>query len=209
MLLIQKINAVSAWRETFLKLFYEGEETDNSFYFRDELVVIELEHPSIEPSDARFPMPQEELDVINRFIVSGDDEESVSHEWTKLYFHRMFDEPHSQVRYIIERLKDGELERPALMSLWDKTIDQDQIVSPCTLVIWARKKHEKLELHVHAHSSDAYKKLLMNLQEFVALHCHLAELSQLAVGRYYHVIDSCHIHHADLQNATNLAAQLV
>jgi thymidylate synthase len=52
---------------------------------------------------------------------------------------------------------------------------------------------------VHAHSSDAYKKLLMNLQEFISLHQFLAEKLQLEMGTYYHFLDSCHIHREDIE----------
>ena len=53
------------------------------------------------------------------------------------------------------------------ISIWDKSIDQTSDISPCTQILWFRKKFNKLEMHTHAHSSDAYKKLLMNIQEFV------------------------------------------
>jgi thymidylate synthase len=199
MLIIQTKNAVAAWRQTLVTLFASGSETDNRKYFRDEMVVIELDEPGIEPSDPLFPMPQQDLAVINRFIWSGENEEVVSHEWTKLYHHRMFDEPHNQVAYMLAKLALAEPTGEAQMSLWEKSVDHYQEISPCTLVIWGRKKHEALELHVHAHSSDAYKKLLMNLQEFISLQQYLASQLKLKMGKYYHVLDSCHIHSEDEQ----------
>lgn len=197
-------SAKAAWRQTLLRLLALS-DTDNQTYFRDEMVLIEIEAPQLEQSDPLFPMAQSDLDTINRFIVSGENEAQVVHEWTKLYFHRLFDEPASQIEYILSKLSGNEPRSETIMSLWDKTIDQKAEISPCTLVIWARKKNNRLELHVHAHSSDAYKKLLMNLQEFIALHHYLAARLNIAVGKYCHVIDSCHIHRQDTDVSFALA----
>lgn len=204
MLIIQAQNASAAWRTTLTRLFLEGGETDNQKYYRDEPTAIELSHPTVEPADPLFPMSAKDLNTINRYIHSGADEDNVSHEWTKLYYHRMFDEPHSQVKYVLEKLRLPEPVGEAQMSLWDKSIDQEQEISPCTQIIWARKKHGRLEVHTHAHSSDAYKKLLMNLQEFISLQHYLAQELKLAVGKYYHFLDSCHIHTGDKDAAKKL-----
>jgi thymidylate synthase len=208
MLLIHANNAVAAWRDTLVRLFRTGASTDNEKYFRDELVVIALENPGLERCDPLFPMPAKELDIINRFITTGENEANVCHEWTKLYFHRMFDEPHNQVKYVLEKLQLDEPVGEAMMSIWEKSVDQYEEVSPCTLVLWARKKHGKLEMHVHAHSSDAYKKLLMNLQEFIAVQKYLAEQLKMPVGRYYHILDSCHIHGEDRQVSEQLVEKI-
>ena len=55
---------------------------------------------SNEKKDSKFPIIQEDIDIINKFIISGESEELVCHEWTKLYYHRLFDEPNSQIEYI-------------------------------------------------------------------------------------------------------------
>jgi thymidylate synthase len=207
MLIVHADNAVAAWRTTLTRLLQEGSTTDNQKYYRDEPVVIELTSPSVEVADPLFPMSQKDLDTINDFIHSGANEDNVTHEWTKLYYHRMFDEPNSQVKYILKKLSLSEPVGEAQISLWDKTIDQEQEISPCTQIIWARKKHDRLEVHVHAHSSDAYKKLLMNLQEFISLQHHLASQLNLQPGKYYHFLDSCHIHTEDVELSKQLVQQ--
>lgn len=187
-----------AWKETFLRLFEEGNTTDNEKYFRDEVAIIHITNPTLEKIDPLFPMSQEEVDTINRFIITGENEEKIRHEWTKLYYHRMFDEPHSQIEYLIQFLQERPLEGEAIISLWDKYKDQQVKIAPCTIAIWGRVKFGALELHVHAHSSDAYKKLFMNIQEFVSVQVYLAQRLHVTVGNYYHIIDSCHIHTSDL-----------
>jgi thymidylate synthase len=187
-----------AWRATFNSLYSDGTETGNDQYFRDEVVLIEIENPVVEPADPRFPMKQDDLDIINKFIYTGEDEDRVIHDWTKLYYHRTFDEPHSQIKFLIKNLNPENPVGEAQISMWDKNIDQNQDVSPCTQIIWARIKHGKLELHVHAHSSDVYKKLLMNILEFVSLQYYIAGQVGVPVGKYYHFLDSGHLHSKDI-----------
>jgi thymidylate synthase len=187
-----------AWRATFTSLYNEGKDTGNDKYLRDEVVLIEIQDPIVEIADSRFPMKQEDLDIINRFIYTGKNENKVIHDWTKLYYHRAFDEPNSQIEFLISNLDQQHPVGEAQISMWDKNVDQGQKVSPCTQIIWARIKQGKLELHVHAHSSDAYKKLLMNILEFVSLQHYIAKRVGVPVGKYYHFLDSGHLHHKDL-----------
>jgi len=197
-----------AWRNTFTTLYDTGDETGNAKYFRDEIALIEITSPVVEPADARFPMQQADLDVINRFIYTGEYEDKVVHDWTKLYYHRAFDQPNSQIEFLISNLNQERPVGEAQISMWDKNIDQGQSVSPCTQIIWARIKHGKLELHVHAHSSDVYKKLLMNILEFVSLQHYIAEQVGVPVGKYYHLLDSGHLHVKDKDAITALRGQL-
>lgn len=187
------------WRSTFILLCDNGTETGNDKYFRDEVVLIEIENPIVELADTHFSMKQEDLDVINKFIYTGENEDKVIHDWTKLYYHRAFDEPNSQIEFLISKLDSKQPTGETQISMWDKNVDQDQEVSPCTQIIWARIKHGKLELHVHAHSSDVYKKLLMNILEFVSLQYYIAERVGIPVGKYYHFLDSGHLHNKDLE----------
>lgn len=197
-----------AWRQAFTQLYDSGQETNNDRYFRDELMVISVTQPELEPIDPLFPMPQEDISLINHFITTGENEEQVVHEWTKLYFHRMFDRPHSQIEYFISKLQSSIPKGDALMSLWEKSVDQTADINPCTQVVWGRIKQGALELHVHAHSSDAYKKLLMNMQEFIAIQHYVAGRLNISVGPYYHILDSCHFHWKDVEAAKELRGKM-
>jgi thymidylate synthase len=208
MLQIKATSANEAWRTTLKTVYSQGEVTDNDKYYRDEVVLIEISHPVVEPADQNFPMTQTDLDIINHYIYTGEKEDKVVHEWTKLYYHRAFDEPNSQIEFLIRNLKTGKPVGEAQISMWDKNADQDQKVSPCTQIIWARIKHGKLELHVHAHSSDAYKKLLMNILEFISLQRYIADRAGVPVGKYYHFLDSCHVHNKDLDAVKEVLAKL-
>lgn len=204
MIQIVSDTANEAWIETFRAIYDKGTDTDNTRYFRDEVVLIEITKPELLPADGRFPMSQAEINTINEYIVSGKNEDKVTHEWTKLYHHRAFDSPNSQVEFLLRKLNADRPAGETQISMWDKNIDQDQEISPCTQIVWARIKHGKLELHVHANSSDAYKKLLMNMLEFISLQHYLAKRAGLRVGSYIHFLDSCHFHNKDLDNIREL-----
>jgi thymidylate synthase len=208
MIQISASSANEAWTKTFHALLEEGMDTGSEKYLRDEVVLIEITNPKVIPADARFPMSQQDLDVINRYIYTGENEENVVHEWTKLYYHRAFDEPNSQIEFLIDGLNQDWPVGETQISMWDKNIDQSQKVAPCTQIIWARIKHGKLELHVHANSSDAYKKLLMNMLEFISLQYYIAERVGVPVGTYYHFLDSCHLHAIDTGAIQHLAETL-
>lgn len=208
MIHVTATSANQAWIETFKQLHNKGDVTGNDKYLRDEVTLIEISNPKVVTADPRFPMSQTDIDVINHYIVSGDNEEDVTHEWTKLYHHRAFDQPNSQIEFLISKLNPDHPAGEAQISMWDKNIDQGADVSPCTQIIWARIKHGQLELHVHANSSDAYKKLLMNILEFIALQEYIAKRVGLSPGKYYHFIDSCHLHNKDTQAIKSLLTSI-
>lgn len=208
MILIQASTANEAWKKALTTVYHDGTDTGTEKYYRDEVTLIEIAEPAVTPADPNFPMAQADLDVINRYIYTGENEDKVVHDWTKLYYHRAFDQPNSQVEFMISNLRSGKPVGETQISMWDKNVDQDQKVSPCTQIIWARIKHGKLELHVHAHSSDAYKKLLMNILEFISLQHYIAGRVGVPVGKYYHFLDSCHIHNKDLEAVKEVIAKL-
>ena len=108
-----------AWRKAFTTLFELGGKTDNQKYFSDELIVFEIEDNDTSSFDPLFPMSAKDLNVICDFIVTGDREDEVVHETTKIYYHRMFDEPRSQVEYMVKVLNYDEPMGDAQISLWD------------------------------------------------------------------------------------------
>jgi thymidylate synthase len=196
-----------AWQVALREIFMIPTESDSSRYYQDMPTIISIDSPVMEPIHPNFPMKQDDIDIINNYIVSGEQEELVVHEWTKLYHHRMFDEPYSQIEYVIKLLSQEEQRGGCQISMWEKEVDQTGSINPCTQIIWARRKGRALELHVHAHSSDAYKKLLMNIQEFVAVQHFLASRTGLSVGRYIHFIDSCHVYRDDVDAVAQVINQ--
>jgi thymidylate synthase len=107
------------------------------------------------------------------------------------------------MQYLLEELQKKEPSGTAQISMWDKLLDQKNKISPCVQIIWCRIKNNQLEMHVHAYSSDTYNKLLMNMQEFISLQAYIAKTLKIKIGKYFHIIYSCHIHCRD-QEKVNL-----
>ncbi|MDQ6985933.1 MAG: thymidylate synthase [Candidatus Dojkabacteria bacterium] len=200
MITINEDNSISkVWRKTLATLLDSNQNADNKKYFRDSPALITLENSSHIEYDNLFPMGKKDLEIINNYIYSGENEELVVHEWTKIYHHRIFDQPNSQIEFMIKKLKEKLPTGESQISIWDKNIDQDSKISPCTQILWARIKDDTLEWHTHAHSSDAYKKIFMNISEFVSLQYYVAKKVGVKPGKYIHFIDSLHIHWKDLE----------
>jgi len=204
MIIIKAENSNEAWRKTLVEIFKSGVDTDNQKYYKDELTLIEIDNPKLMTPDELFPMDKTDLEIIYKYITSGEHENKVIHEWSKIYRHRIYDQPNSQFDFFIKKLKEKLPVGETQISIWDKSLDQTSKITPCTQIIWGRIKHGKLEFHVHANSSNAYNKLLLNIQEFIAMQNYVADILKVQVGKYFHFIDSCHIYHDDLEKVKEL-----
>lgn len=140
MIIIDAVTTNDAWRKTFRELYLHEGLADNNKYYKDSLAIIHITSPGLEVKDTLFPMSQNDIDVINKYVVTGDNEDKVNHEWTKLYYHRMFDEPHSQIEFMIHKLQESLPVGEALISMWKKEVDQMAKISPCTEIVWGRVK---------------------------------------------------------------------
>ena len=117
------------WRKAVKELMENGYTPQDNRFIKMESMTIEIENPKIEDIDEYFPMTQKDISIINNYITTGENEEKVCHEWTILYYHRLFDEPDSQIEYIIKRIKSG---RAGIASNWLKQ-DQYSKIKPCMM----------------------------------------------------------------------------
>lgn len=195
MLFIQENNTNSAWKSALKKLYEYGYNPQDIRHFKMETMVIEMNSPQIYESDILFPISQNDMNIINNFIITGENENEVCHEWTKLYYHRLFDEPNSQMEYIIKRIKK---DRVGIACNWIKE-DQDKEVKPCMLSITASRENGKLNFQLHSRACNIYNKLLMNLQEFITVQKYIAQRCNLEIGRFLMFIDYAQISAADVK----------
>lgn len=195
-LFIEAKTANEAWNSALITL-RDKYQIKSGKYFAESSCLFNLSNPELEAVPSKFPMNQMDMDVICSFMINGLDEDSVSHEWSKLYYKRITESPNSQLTYMIDKLKEDPESGRAVVSLWDKNRDQKGNIVPCTIYLWAKVLDKKLEFHVHARASDAYSKLLMNLNQFISIQLHIANELQVGVGKYVHFIDSCHIQKDD------------
>ena len=200
MIIVTENDLNKAWKTSLKKLYLEGNKPQDERFFKIDTLVIELKSPKITKPDKLFPISEKDINIINNFIISGENEEQVCHEWTKLYYHRLFDGPNSQIEYIINRIQK---DRVGIACNWIKD-DQNSKIKPCMLSITASNENGKLNFQLHARACNIYNKLLMNLQEFVTVQQYIATQLNLTLGKFTMFIDYAQISKKDVINIENI-----
>mgnify|MGYP001565689154 CR=1 FL=1 len=206
MLHIKANTIAAAWRMSLVKLYNEGKIFENGEIFRDSTLTIEVKDVYSDLFDDTFPMTQGQVEAISHYLTTGEGEEDVIHEWTKLYRKRLFDNKPNQIEKIIEYLTNKLQGKRAQASIWDSSIDFTGNIAPCLQVLWFQVVDEKLDVHVHMRASDCYGKLLMNMHEFTALQKAVAEKLGREAGIYKQFIDTCHFNMKDKPMIDNVVS---
>jgi len=198
MIIVKENSPAKAWRKTLATLIDTKSPTDDRSkkLFKDSVFLLELNNSEKENYDVNFPMTEEEINIINEYLVYGKKENEVIHEWTKKYRSRLFIED-KQIDRIIEYLKKKPYGKKAQASLWKQEEDINAKVAPCLQILWFQANNQKLDLHIHMRACDCYGKLLMNINEFVALQNFVAEQLNMEIGNYYMFVDSLHFNLKD------------
>ena len=200
MIIIEENNVNKAWKMALKKLYLEGYKPQDERFFKMDTLAIEIKEPEISKPDELFPIEKEDINIINNFIISGENEDKVCHEWTKLYYHRLFDEPNSQIEYMINRIKK---DRVGIACNWLKE-DQNSKIKPCMLSITANNENGKINFQLHSRACNIYNKLLMNLQEFITVQKYIAKKLNLNMGRFTMFIDYAQISKEDIKNVEKI-----
>ena len=200
MIIIKENNINTVWKEALKQLYKNGYIPQDKRFYKMDTLVIEIVKPKLIIPDKLFPMDKKEMEIINQYIISGKNEEKVSHEWTKKYYHRLFDSPNSQVEYIINRIQK---DRAGIACTWKKE-DQNAEIKPCMLSITANNENGKLYFQLHARACNIYDKLLMNLSEFITLQKYIANKCDLEVGRFTMFIDYAQISAKDKEKVEKI-----
>jgi thymidylate synthase len=210
--MILTINAqtpAQAWRKCLLALYQSSAVTDGrkEELFRDQSLALTVSDVAGERHDDRFPLSRAEIDTINAYLVTGEREKEVVHEWTKKYRLRLFVE-HNQIQAIIEYLAKKPYGKKAQASVWKQDVDINANIAPCLQTMWFQMKDDLLELHVHMRASDCYGKLLMNINEFVALQQFVADELKVSCGAYCMFVDTLHFRNKDRDAIEKLVSEL-
>ncbi|TSC71697.1 MAG: thymidylate synthase [Parcubacteria group bacterium Gr01-1014_38] len=208
MIHIQSSTIAQAWRGAIKALYERGRNINDDELFRDSVMTIEVSDTTTDHFDDRFPMSQRDVEAINNYLVTGKHEDKVVHDWTKLYRNRLFDSEPNQIQNVIEYLRKKPMGKRAQASVWQQEIDLTGPIAPCLQLLWFQIYSDKLDIHVHMRASDCYGKLLMNMNEFVALQQYMAKELGVEPGTYYHFIDTCHFNSADKEKIENIVAEL-
>ncbi len=209
MIYIKEDTIVNAWRESFKELYKKGSDLQQSEFYKFSHVVIEVTDTlSTEVYDSHFPMSLQDIKTINNYLLTGENEDAVIHDWTKIYRKRLFSEDYNQIQNIIEYLKKKPDGKRAQASIWDQKIDLYGNIGPCLQVIWLQIIDQKLEMHVHMRASDCYGKLLMNMNEFVALQNYISKEVGVKSGTYVQFVDSLHFNINDKEKVDKIIGQI-
>lgn len=204
MLYINSPTIAQAWRDALKTLYEQGKVIENNEIFRDSVMTMEVGDTTSDLFDDRFPIHKQEVETINNYLVTSEDEDKVIHEWTKIYRKRLFDSETNQIQNIIAYLRKKPSGKRAQASVWQQDIDLTGSIALCLQLLWFQIDDGKLDIHVHMRASDCYGKLLMNMNEFVALQHYMAKELEVEPGKYFHFIDTCHFNSADKEKIESL-----
>jgi len=176
---------------------------------RDCMALIVVDDPMSEPRIHRaFPGSLEDLWVYREEVVSGVHDDWIKPEegkWSYTYHQRLMAYPlwaqtHNQIARVIEQLVDAPHTRRAQAITWIPHLDQYDEHAPCVQRVWFRIFDDRLHMHLHIRSNDAFKAGFMNMFAMIELQAAIAaEVGArvgrpIAVGPYKHVDDSWHIY---------------
>lgn len=208
MLHIKATTISEAWHQTLKTLYTQGKSFSEGEVYRDSTLTIEVDNVTEDLFDARFPMTQEQVETISHYLITGENENQVIHDWTKLYRKRLFEGNVNQIESIITYLRNKPHGKRAQASIWDSSIDFTGPIAPCLQVLWFQVIDDKLDIHVHMRASDCYGKLLMNMHEFTALQRYVAKEIGKEPGTYKQFIDTCHFNFKDKETIDQLLPTL-
>jgi thymidylate synthase len=107
---------------------------------------------------------------------------------------------HGQLANIVKQLVADPSSRRAVLSIYHGPADLGQETKdiPCTLTIQFFVRERHLYMRTSMRSNDAWLGLPYDLMQFCMLHCAMAQILNLDIGRYYHTVGSMHIYERDL-----------
>ena len=209
MIYIKESTLAEAWRKSFKELYAAGNESREKEFYKFSPAVIEVSNTtSADIYDEHFPMSRENIEIINNFLITGENEEKVIHDWTKLYRERLFSREYNQIENLIKYLTKNPSGKRAQASIWDQEVDLYGKIGPCLQIIWLQIINGKLEMHAHMRATDCYGKLLMNMNEFVALQNYIAEQLGIQSGAYIQFTDSLHFNIGDKENVDKIIKEI-
>jgi len=208
MIIIKTKTLAESWRLSFKELYLHGEESKEKNFYRYSPAIIEIEDINKDLYDNKFPMSKADIKIINDYLVTGKNENLVTHEWTKLYRKRLFSPKLNQIENIIEYLKKKSTGKRAQACVWNQAVDLYGNIGPCLQLIWVQVIKGHLEMHTHMRASDCYGKLLMNLNEFTALQRYITQRLNLKTGHYIQFIDSLHFNLDDKKNIDKIIKEI-
>jgi thymidylate synthase (methanogen type) len=109
-----------------------------------------------------------------------------------------------QLLQIAAKLRERPTSRRAQAVTWIPNSDPYEKYPPCLQRIWCSVREDKLRMHTHWRSRDAFLASYMNMLALTSLQKSLADKIGVEVGAYYDISDSYHIYERDQEQVAQL-----
>jgi len=201
-----------AWEQSLVKLKEVGRivETEYSERSLDAPAVIIVEEPLSEPR-LHLKGVTDDPARYARELLEGSAEES-KYEYTyheRLFSYRLPDgRAINQIEKVVEKLRKVPYTRRAQAVTWQPWRDLDTDHPPCLQRIWFKVVDNRLVMHVHMRSNDAFKAAFMNMYAFTELQRYVAQRLGVEAGYYMHIADSYHVYESDWKKFVAFVEQI-
>ena len=216
---VRRIEAATlpeGWERAVLECWQHGEPFRTEYDkpadppSRDCVMMLVVADPFAEPRIHRaFPGGLDDLEVYRQEVVHGVHDhwiDPAAGKWEYTYHERLYRYAVpsvgvvDQIQKCIDKLAEAPHTRRAQAVTWQVWNDLGISDPACLQRLWFRIQDDKLYLHVHMRSNDAYKAAYMNMFAFTDIQRMVAEeltrrlKRPIRPGRYIHCADSFHIY---------------
>jgi len=202
------------WERSVVELWKQGIEimTEYGQGSKDCTMIMVVRRPLSEPRIHRAGLTigrlRDLIEYVDEVLEGVRDHLVLEGKIPYTYHERLFAYPESgkvvdQVEYIVRKLKEAPYSRRAQAITWRPSRDTMSSDPPCLQRIWCRIVDNKLVMHAHWRSRDAFKAAFMNMYALTELQRRIAQrLSaelgrRIEVGEYVDISDSYHIYEQD------------
>lgn len=188
MIVISAKDIEDAFEQAFIRLYDLPEMSSDPNLIKEAPLVLTMDSVR---SNLKVEVVNGKIGIIDNFLVTDSSNTSklvIDHYNTELF-------RSGKVEWLVNLLKKYPSSKRAIINIWNDP--KDSIPgkdSPCVIYFWFRIEHSFLELHTHMRANDAFRKFMLNLEIFIALHRYIAAEINYTVGRYVHIVDSFHFY---------------
>ena len=186
-----------AYHNALLTLYSYGKQYSCPDYNQNIIempMTMVVEHPLAEPMISKiFPGGHHELQQYTMEICDGILDFMIGkaeNVWEYTYHQRIGE----QLDFVVEELRRNSWSRRAVIDIRDNQIDQNNTHPACLQHIQFMIRDGGLDMYVTMRSNDAFEATFMNAFGFIMLQKKVADMLDVAVGRYEHRANSFHVY---------------
>lgn len=174
----------SDWRDLLVSF---GKNTEENFRWLEEEFNDRISRTGVNPGNAW----RHREEIWKEFMHDG--------KFSYTYSERIGD----QVHKVIEMLKVNPTSRNAIISIWDRELDQDRIGGkqrvPCTMFYQVLIRDNKANMIYNIRSNDLMTHWCYDIALAVRLQEYIASMLNMEVGNFYQFVGSLHGYAKDLK----------